>query len=139
CIIHRSFVPHRTRPAPYIYTGREVRQIMAAAKRIGPSGSLRPAVVSTLVGLLYTTGLRIGEALRLTLADVDLNKRVLLIRETKFKKTRYVPVSVSAVMHLRAYLRQRRRAGMPTSPASPLFVNRRGNNYGQVAFTTVFI
>src|SRR2546422_9636313 len=66
CIVHRSFLPRRTRPAPYIYTRREVRQIMAAARRIGSRGSLRPAVVSNLVGLLYTTGLRIGEALRLT-------------------------------------------------------------------------
>lgn len=139
CIVHRSFLPHRTRPAPYIYCRKEVRQIMAAAKRIGPPASLRPAVVSNLVGLLYTTGLRIGEAERLTLADVDLKKRVLLIRETKFKKSRYVPLSASAVRHLRTYLRQRRKAGMPSAADSPLFVNRRGNHYGQVAFTTVFL
>jgi len=46
---------------------------------------------ATLIGLLYATGLRIGEALKLTLADVDMKRRLLLIRETKFKKTRYVP------------------------------------------------
>lgn len=139
CVVHRSFLPHRTRPVPHIYTRKEVRQIMAAARRIGPSGSLRPAVVATLVGLLYTTGLRIGEALRLNLADVDLKKRVLLIRETKFKKSRYVPLSASSVARLQAYLRQRRRVGMATSADTPLFVNRRGKMYGQVAFTTVFL
>lgn len=139
CLVHRSFLPHRTRPAPYIYTRAEVRQIMAAARRMGPRGSLRPAVVATLVGLLYTTGLRIGEALRLNLADVDLKRRVLLVRETKFKKTRHVPLSASAVARLQAYLRQRRKAGLSTSDDAPLFVNRRGNAFGQVAFTTVFL
>lgn len=139
CLVHRSFLPHRQRPAPYIYTRAQVRQIMTAARRMGPRGSLRTVVVATLVGVLYTTGLRIGEALRLTLADVDLRRRVLLVRETKFKKTRYVPLSASAVAQLRTYLRQRRKAGMSTSAEAPLFVNRRGRAFGQVAFTTVFL
>src|SRR4051812_13213081 len=55
CIIHQSFQPRRTRPAPHIYTHKEVREIMAAAKRIGPPGTLRPAVISTLIGLLHAT------------------------------------------------------------------------------------
>lgn len=139
CLVHRSYLPHRTRPAPHIYSRREVRQIMAAARRVGPPGSVRPVVVATLVGLLYTTGLRIGEALRLTLADVDLKQRVLSVRETKFKKSRYVPLSASTVAQLRAYLKHRRTAGMSTEAAAPFFVNRRGKSYGQTAFTTVFL
>ncbi len=139
CIVHRSFLPHRTRLVPYIYTRKEVRQIMAAARRIGPSGSLRPAVVATLVGLLYTTGLRIGEALRLTLADVDLKRRVLSIRETKFKKSRYVPLSSSTVAQLHAYLRRRHRTEMSMSADAPFFLNRRGKQFGQMAFTTAFL
>jgi len=139
CLLSPSYLPKRTRPAPHIYTRKEVRQIMAAARRIGPRGSLRPTVIATLVGLLYTTGLRIGEALRLTLADVDLKKRVLLIRETKFKKTRYVPLSASGAGVLQVYLRHRRLAGMSTSPDAPFFVNLWGHHYGQVGFTTVFL
>jgi integrase/recombinase XerD len=139
CIVHRSFLPRRTRPAPYIYTRAEVRQIMVAARRMGPRGSLRPAVVATLVGLLYATGLRIGEAVRLTLADVDLQRRMLSIRETKFKKSRYVLLSSTTVKHLQAYLHQRRRAGMSTSADAPFFVNRRGKRFGQTTFTTVFL
>jgi integrase/recombinase XerD len=77
--------------------------------------------------------------LKLTLADVDLKKRLLLIRETKFKKSRHVPLSASTAAHLRNYLLQRRKAGMPAAADSPLFVNRRGNKYGQEAFTTVFL
>jgi len=139
CIVHRSFFPRRTRPVPHIYSRKEVRQIIAAARRIGPRGSLRPTVVATLVGLLYTTGLRIGEALRLTLADVDLKRGVLSVRETKFKKSRYVPLSSSAVVQLEAYRRQRRNAGMSLSSDTPFFVNRRGKRFGQTAFTTVFL
>ena len=139
CVVHRSFLPRRTRPAPYIYSRKEVRQIMAAARRIGPRGTLRPAVLSNLVGLLHTTGLRIGEALKLTLADVDLKRGALLIRETKFKKTRNVPLSSSAVMQLRIYLHQRRMAGMSTAADSPLFVNLRGKRYGLAGFTTIFL
>ena len=139
CIIQKSFLPCRTRPAPHIYTRKEVRQIMAAARRIGPRGSLRPIVVATLVGLLYATGLRIGEALRLTIADVDLKKRLLLVRETKFKKTRHVPLSSSVAEQLHSYLSRRRKCGISTPPDAWFFVNRHGNQYGQVAFTTVFL
>lgn len=139
CIVHRSFLPRRTRPVPHTYTRKEVRQIIAAARRIGPCGSLRPAVVATLVGSLYTTGLRIGEALRLTLADVDLKRVVLSVRETKCKKSRYVPLSSSAVAQLEAYLRQRRKAGMSLCADAPFFVNRQGKRFGQTAFTTVFL
>ena len=139
CVVHRSFLPHRTRPAPYIYTRKEVRQIMAAARRLGPRGSLRPAVISNLVGLLYTTGLRIGEALKLTLADVDLKRRVMLVRATKFKKTRNVPLAASTARQLQIYLQQRRRAEWSAAADAPFFVNLRGKRCGETAFTTVFL
>ena len=138
-VVHQSFLPRPTRLAPYIYTRTEVRQIMAAARRIGPRGSLRPAVVSNLVGLLYTTGLRIGEALRLTLSDVDLKRRVLLIRETKFNKSRNVPLSASVTRQLQIYLHKRRRAGMSVSSEAPFFVNRWGKRCGDTMFTTNFL
>jgi len=138
-VAHRSFVPRRTRPVPYIYTLSDVRKIMAAASRIGPRGSLRAAVVSTLVGLLYATGLRIGEALKLTIGDVDLKRNVLVIRETKFGKSRYVPLSSSAVRNLRAYLKQRSRSRFPASSSAPLFVNLKGTQPSQVWFTTIFL
>ena len=139
CVIHRSFVPSRTRPAPYIYSFQEVDSIIAAAWRIGPKGSLRPAVFATLIGLLYCTGLRIGEALKLRLADVDLKGRLLTIRETKFKKSRYVLLSASAVRHLAAFLRQREEAGFSAAPAAPLFVSPEGLAYGKPRVCAVFL
>ena len=140
CIIHRSILPaHRTRPAPYIYSRREVRSIMAEAKKIGPSGSIRPVVISTLIGLLNATGLRIGEALKLTLGDVNLKARLLTIRETKFKKTRYVPMSLSTAHHMAVYLRQRKKAGFSPAPPAPVFVNPKGSAYGEARIATIFL
>jgi integrase/recombinase XerD len=139
CIIHQSFIPRRIRPAPYIYSQQEVRSIMASARQIGPVGSLRPAVVSTLIGLLYATGLRIGEALKLTLADIDLEGQRLIIRETKFKKSRYVPLSPSTVHQLALFLRHRREAGFSKAPAAPVFVNPQGRAYGHPRIVFIFL
>lgn len=139
CIVHRSFLPRRTRPVPHIFTRNEVRQIMAASKRIGPRVSLRPLVFSTLIGLLYSTGLRIGEALKLTIGDVDLKRRLIYIHEAKFKKSRYVPISQSVGDHLAAYLQRRRKAGFPTSSTSPVFVAPSGGRYGKSTVATIFL
>jgi integrase len=139
CIIYRSFLPRRTRPAPHIYTRDEVRKIMAAARRLGPPGSLRPVVVSTLIGLLYATGLRIGEALNLTLGDIDLKRRVIEVREGKFGKSRHVPLSASTASRMRAYLERRRKAGFSTAPTAPLFLNVIGKRHGHPGFVTVFL
>jgi integrase/recombinase XerD len=139
CIVHRSFLPHRTRPVPHIFTRNEVRQIMAASRRIGPTKSLRPLVFSTLVGVLYSTGLRIGEALKLTIGDVDLKRRLIHVREAKFQKSRYVPISESAADHLAGYLDKRRKAGFPSSSTSPVFVGPGGGSYGKSTITTIFL
>lgn len=139
CLIPRTFLPRRTRFVPYIYSRREVAQIMSAAKRIGPARNLRPAVIATLVGLLFSTGLRIGEALKLTIADFDFNRRLLHIRYAKFKKSRYVPLSPSTAHHLAVYRRKLRRAGFATSAASPLFVALSGGQLAHNSFSNLFL
>jgi integrase len=139
CILHRSFSPRRTRPAPHIYGRQDVCRIMAAARQLGPPGSLRPVVVANLIGLLYTTGLRIGEALNLALRDIDLKRRVIEVREGKFHKSRYVPLSPSAARQLTQYLRQRRGAGFSTAPTAPLFLNILGTRHGHPGFVTLFL
>jgi integrase/recombinase XerD len=137
--VPKSWVPRRTRLAPHIYTRGDVCKIMAEARLLGPAASLRPVVVSNLIGLLYATGIRIGEGLKLTLADLDLKRRLLLIREGKFGKSRYVPLSPSTASHLASYLRQRRKAGFSTTANGPLFVNLAGRKYGHPLFATVFL
>lgn len=135
----RTFTPRRTRPIPYIYTHQEIRMIMAAARKLGPPGSLRPVVASNLIGLLYATGLRIGEALSLTLRDIDLKRRVIEVREGKFRKSRYVPVSLSTARQLKKYLHRRRVAGFSTAPNEPVFLNIIGSRYGHPSFVTLFL
>jgi integrase len=93
---HRRLVPH-------IYTEQELRSLLEATDRLGPPGSLRPATCRTLFGLLAATGLRISEALKLTLADVDLCAGVLDVRHAKYHQRRFVPLHASVAPHLRAY------------------------------------
>src|SRR5262249_39746577 len=116
-----------------------VFRIMAAARKLGPPGSLRPAVASNLIGLLYATGLRIGEALNLTLSDIDLKRRVIEVREGKFKKSRYVPISPSTAKHLRVYLEKRCQAGFSTASDAPAFLNIIGTKHGHPGFVTLFL
>jgi len=139
CIIHPSFSPRRTRPVPHIYSRQDIRRIMAAARRLGPSGSLRPVVAANLIGLLYTTGLRIGEALNLTLRDIDLKRRVIEVREGKFRKSRYVPLSSSTTHQMKEYLRQRHSAGFSVAPTAPVFLNIIGTRHGHPGFVTLFL
>jgi integrase len=139
CIIYRCYLPRRSRPAPYIYTRKEIRKIMAAARKLGPPGSLRPVVISTLIGLLYSTGIRIGEALNLTLHDIDLKRRVIEVREGKFRKSRYLPLSSSTVNHLRTYLECRRKAGFSTVSTAPVFLSIIGTKHGHPGFITTFL
>jgi integrase/recombinase XerD len=97
------------RPSPYLLTTAQIQALMQAAHEAGPHGALRPHTLATVIGLLASTGLRVGEALRLTLADVHLESAppFLHIRETKFHKSRLVPLHPSTATQLRAYLRLR--------------------------------
>jgi len=95
------------RVAPHIYTEPELFALLAAARRLRSSTGLRPQTYATLVGLLSCTGLRIAEALKLSRADVDLAQAALTIRETKFRKSRLVPLHPTTVVALQTYARLR--------------------------------
>jgi len=100
--------PHRKRrPLPHIYSDKEIVRLLEESSRLGPAGSLRPFTYTTLFGLLVVTGLRLSEALRLRFDDVGADG--LVIRETKFHKSRLVPLHPSAEAALQRYLSVRRR------------------------------
>jgi integrase/recombinase XerD len=99
------FRPRRSKP--YLYTQREIRQLMAAAEVMPSRQALRPWTLRTLIGLLAVTGMRLGEALSLTREDVDLNAGVLTIRGSKFLKSRLVPLHVSTSRALAHYAQRR--------------------------------
>jgi site-specific recombinase XerD len=103
---------HR-RNSPYIFDEVEIRRLMAAAARLHSSDGLRSLTYVTLIGLLASAGLRPSEALALNLYDVDLGEGVLTVRETKFGKSRFVPVSNSTRSALRRYFRRRQKLSRP--------------------------
>lgn len=111
--------------APVIFGPTEVANMLAAAKKLipAPNSPLRPPVMRLAIVLLYTAGLRRGELLRLTLADADPVQGVLRIRESKFHKSRFVPLSRDAQRELRVYLRQRLAPPFSVSPETPLLCN----------------
>jgi integrase len=123
-------IPPRPPPAPRGLRQREPRilstaemlAILAAARSLPPTGCLRAATCSTLTGLLYTTGMRIGEALALDVADLDKRNRLITVRDGKFGKTRVLPLRPSTVAALGRYLRHPRRK-VRTSPSAPFFVS----------------
>ena len=105
---------------PYIYTNRDIERLIDAAdSRHRYVWLLEPHTVRTLLLLLYGSGLRISEALSLNLADFDAATGVLTIRETKFYKSRFVPVGLDLVGVLRNYIEQQW-PGPRRSDATPL-------------------
>jgi len=117
-------IPHAL---PNLIEPHQIARMLELASALQPtSGSpLRPAVMRLALVLLYTTGLRLGELLRLTLGDIDAQAGVLHIRESKFHKSRRVPLSPSARTELCRYLRIRRRYRVDARPSAPLLCNRR--------------
>lgn len=115
-------VPRR-RPAPYIYTPREIDDVLAAARRLRPP--LRAATQTALLGLLAATGMRSGEAMALTRADVDLVEGVITVRHAKFDRMRLVPLHPSATTALRVYATTRDRL-CPTPSVDRFFVSVTG-------------
>ena len=95
----------------------------------------RPAVLRFAIVLLYTAGLRRGELVRLTLDDVDVGAGVLRIRESKFHKSRWVPLSRSAARELRRYLDVRRVIIAHPSPCAPLLCTASGEPYSDTGLS----
>jgi integrase len=122
---------HRhVRPAPHIYSADEVRRLLDAAARLAPTWPLRPQVFVTLFSLLAATGLRVSEALDLRFGDVTADG--LIIRKTKFNKTRLVPLHPTVTAALDRYLDIRRRK---RSASDHVFISPKGGTlpYGTVS------
>ena len=115
---------HR-RIRPYIYSAQEVAALLSGARQLRPLAGLRPKTYATLFGLLACTGLRISEAIRLTRNDVDLQRGVLTIRLTKFRKSRLVPLHVSTKRVLSQYA-DSRDARHPKPASLAFFLSDRG-------------
>ena len=132
-------IPKPTVPAfvPYIYSREEIKRLLDAVP-VTCSGRtlIDEEVLRTLLLLLYGTGLRIGEALRLTLGEVDLRQACLCVRGTKFFKSRLVPMGKDLTGLLTGYVL--RRHGLQTPLVSPLFCFNTGSPLSPSAVRSAF-
>lgn len=127
-----QFPPPQPRRRPHVFSEDEIARLLRAA------GALRRWGASPLYGqvarlalvLLYTSGLRRGEIVRLTLGDYDPVEHVLFVRDSKFYKSRMVPLSEDAVREIGRYLEDRSRGRFPSGADAPLLLHRRGNGLG---------
>ena len=103
----RLLAARRRRNKPHIFTEQEIARLMDEAAQLTSPSGLRAMTFVTLIGLLSATGLRPGEALALDVGDVDLQNGILAIRESKFGKSRFVPVEDSTRTALARYAKQR--------------------------------
>lgn len=122
------------RRRPYIYTPQELRRLLDTAREFpSPRAPLRPLTLYTMLVLAYCAGLRLGEIVRLDLCDVHLDEGEIAIRETKFFKSRTLPLANSVLAALREYLEARRQAGAPQEGTSGLFWHgQRAGRYSYV-------
>jgi integrase/recombinase XerD len=112
---------------PYIFSESEVARLMMAAATLQRRSysPLRPEGVRLAVVLLYTTGLRIGELLRLVVGDFDPREGTLLVRASKFYKSRILPLPQDVIGELQRYLEVRRKRKLPILSTTPLIWNGR--------------
>jgi integrase len=124
------FGPLPERLAPHIYSSQEIVDLLTAARRLRPAQGLRGVVYETLFGLIASTGMRISEALALRNEDVNLKYGMLTIHQTKFGKSRQVPLHPSTVEALRGYFWIRSLVGNFEQDEAPIFIGTRGRRLG---------
>lgn len=128
----RVFLAPRVHYRPFIFTSEQLHELLVHASKLPPVGSIRPWTFTTLFSLLAVTGLRISEALNLRLRDVTEDG--LVIRETKFQKSRLVPLHPTTTAGLKRYLDQR---GIADDNHLFVSLRRRGIRYSGIV--TVFL
>lgn len=115
--------PARRRAVPYLYSSQDIVALMNAARELRP---LQAATYETLIGLLAVGGLRAGEVIRLDRDDLDDERSVLIIRDTKFGKSRLVPLHESTLAALHGYLRRRDELCPQAVSGPSLFISTTG-------------
>ncbi len=123
------------RLTPYIYSREELQRLLEAATTCQCSVHMIEAfTLRTIILLLYGAGLRVGEALALNVRDVDLAESLITVRQSKFFKSRLVPLGLQLAQALAAYSNQRDAAHSPGGSESPFFIGRTG---GRINYNTL--
>lgn len=134
CLLARA-----RRPKPFLFSSFEIQNLLAAAGKLKPANKLRPHTMQTIVGLLASTGLRPSEAVRLEMSDValDADPPRLLVRRTKFRKSRLVPLHDSTAARMRQYV-QRRSDLHYDGLSNAFFVSEQGRHLHFAALSRCF-
>ena len=135
-----SFPAHHQPLQPHIFTEEQITRLLHVADRLEPTplSPIRPQVFRLAIVLLYTTGLRRAELLRLCVGDYDPRQHSLLVQHTKFHKSRHLPLSGDTAREIAHYLDVRRQHALPLTPETPLICNENGKAYSGVGFWQVF-
>jgi integrase/recombinase XerD len=120
-----SFPPYHQRLKPYIFSEAEVARLLRATSDLkrSPLSPLRPEAIRLAIILLFTTGIRRGELLNLTIGDYDRRESTLHIRQTKFYKSRLLPINSDIAGEIESYLRALGRRKLSVSPDTALIWN----------------
>lgn len=129
----KCYVPDKTLLPKYEYRPRycpltevDIKRVMQKSREVKTLPSFMREAYACVFGLLWCTGMRRREVENLKHEDVDLDRGILLIRQTKFFKDRFVPLGPSVVAALKKYVARKNRNGYPTNPKAAFFVNRHG-------------
>jgi len=106
------FYTRQHRPTPHIFSEEDIAAIISRAEELGPAGSLRPLAFSTMFGLMAVAGLRTKEVIELLISDFTDDG--LLIRETKFRKSRFIPLHETTKTQIERYIGMRCRVAGQT-------------------------
>jgi integrase len=133
----RLLGPAYRRATPFIYSAAQQQTLLKAARQLAPVDGLRPHTYVALFGLLCSTGLRISEALNLRRDDLDWQGGILTVKQTKFHKSRLVPLHPSAIKALRQYAK-RRDERHPLAQTDLFFLSEKGGPLTYVAVRQTF-
>ena len=123
------------RQEPYLYSEHEIAELLHAARRM--RHALRAATFESYIGLLAATGMRPGEGMRLDCHEADLRRGLLTVRDTKFGKSRLIPLHASAIEQLEGYRRDRDRL-CPRSSSEAFFLSGAGTRLNYTNASTSF-
>ena len=125
--------------SPYVYSVDELRRLLEATSVLHINNTpLQAPMFRMLLILLYGSGMRVGEALHLTLRDIDLIDKIVSVRHTKFFKTRLVPIGPKLTLELAAYIQRRRDLPLPLGDDSRLFTTKTGRGWPYPHVNTSF-
>jgi len=106
---------------PYVYSEDEISRLLKTAQSLpSKTAPLRPKTMYTIFVLAYCTGMRIGEIVRLTVGNINLDQGILDVMDSKFFKSRRLPLSTTVLSTLKSYLEERKKAGAPDKPEAGL-------------------